>query len=105
MGPDSRDYGAVNVVDGIGATSILGKTHVVVIRNVAHRVEHHILEHGTKANGIPDLGLIFLCQVDALGVTAALKIKDSSGTPSVLVIADQEALRVCGKRGLARAGQ
>ena len=42
---------------------------------------------------------------DALGVAAAFEIEDAAVAPAVLVVADQPALRVGGKRGLAGSGE
>ena len=70
------------------------------------RIERHILHHRAETFGRRiDLGLGLARQLDRLGVAAALEIEDSVAAPAMLVVADQRAVRVGGKRGLAGAGE
>ena len=50
-------------------------------------------------------GLVFLGEVDEFGVATAFKVEDAVGAPAVLVVTDEGALRIGGKRGLAGAGE
>ena len=52
-----------------------------------------------------DIRLGVLIQVDDLCVAAALEVEDAVVVPAVLVIADEQTLRVGGQGGLAGAGQ
>ena len=68
-------------------------------------VNHDVLADGTKADGAVDLRLGDRRDLDGLCVAATLKVEDGVLCPAVLVIADEDALRVSRKRGLAGAGQ
>ena len=68
-------------------------------------VQRDVLQQGVALDGVVDIGLGILVQVDDLGIAAALKVEDAVIVPAVLVVADQQALRIGGKGGLAGAGQ
>ena len=92
------------MLDGVGHARIVRDRDVVVV-GLAILIEHHVFTDGAKANGIEDLGLVERVQALALGVAAALDVKDAHVGPAVLVVADQQARGVGRKRGLAGAGQ
>src|SRR5947207_9292120 len=103
MRANPGNYCTLNVVNRISAAGVFGEAVVVVVRNMGYRMKYYILQHRAKANSIPDLRLIFFRELDALGITATLKIKNAGRTPSMLIITDQQALRVSGQRSLACA--
>src|SRR5437763_1727072 len=105
MPANSGYHCALDVIHRIGNAAVLGLAVVIVIGNVGFRIDDYILQHGAKTDGIPYLRLIFLGQPDALGVTAALKIEYAVGAPAVFIVADEQALRISGKSGLAGAGE
>ena len=76
---------------------------VVKVNLAGVLVKNDILQHGAKADGLPDLGLARALEPDALGVAAALDVEHAAVRPAVLVVANQRPRRVCGQRGLARA--
>ena len=79
---------------GILSLSIAVKVdHAVVICN-------HVLEQRVALDGLVDLRFIFCAQIDGLGVAAAFEVKNSVVIPTVLIITDQFAMGVGGKRGL-----
>ena len=59
----------------------------------------------SRRDGVVDVGLGLLVQVDDLGVAAALEVEDAVVVPAVLVVADEQTLGVGGQGGLAGAGQ
>ncbi len=102
----ARARGVRDEVERIGRAGVLGLGAVVIVGHARDRIEHHVLQHGAEAvGGVPDHRLGFLAELDALGVAAALEIEDAVRTPAVLVVADQDAVRVGGQRGLAGAGE
>ena len=101
----SWDDGILNEADRIGGARILRKPNIGVIGRACDRVENHILQHRAEADGVVDLRFLLLAQVHALRITSTFKIEDPGGAPAVLVVADQPAGRVGGKRRLAGAGK
>ena len=73
--------------------------------DLALLVYRHVLQQRVAADGVPDVGLVLLREVDNLGVAAALEVEYAVVVPAVLVVADQLALRVGRKRGLAGSRQ
>ena len=100
-----RHHRVRHEVERVGDAGVLGARRAVVVGDAGHRVDHHVLDHAAEADGVPDLRLALLAQVDALGVAAALEVEDAAVRPAVLVVADQAALRVGAERGLAGAGE
>ena len=95
----------VNELNGVGPTGVLGLRRVVEVGH-SFCVENDVLEHRSKAAcGGENGGFVFFRQVDEFGIAATLEIEHPVGAPSVLVVADQGALRVSGKRGFPRTGQ
>src|SRR5262249_5443789 len=105
MAANSRNHRAINVIHRIRAASILRATVIVVVRYVRIGIERDVFQHGSKTDRIPYLRFVFLGELDALGVAAAFKVKDAGPAPAVLIIADQKALWISRKRGLAGAGK
>ena len=92
------------MLDGVGNTGIL--RHALVGKvDLALGVDRDVLKQSIAADGVIDIGFGLLVQVDDLGIAAALKVEDAVVVPAVLVIADEQTLRVGRKRGLARAGE
>ena len=73
--------------------------------DVALSVQSDVLQQSVALDGVVDVGLRVLVQVDDLSVAAALEVEDAVVVPAVLVIADEQTLRVGGQGGLAGAGQ
>ena len=62
----------VDEVHRIGHPGVLGLRSVVVVRDPI-AVEHHVLQHASESDRVPDLRLPLLREVDALRVAAALR--------------------------------
>src|SRR5579862_4535084 len=105
MPPDSRDHRIVDEVDRICGARILRLAVVVVVGNTRVRIERYVLEHTAEAQRIPDLRLVLLGELDALGIASAFEVEDTVGAPSVLVIADQVTRRISRECRLTCAGQ
>ena len=70
------------------------------------RIDRNVLEDRAEAvRGRVDVRLVDVAQADRLGVAAALEVEDALVAPAVLVVADQDALRIRAERGLAGAGE
>ncbi len=91
--------------DRIGGPRVFSDAAVVEVGVPRQRIDDHILQHAAEANGIPDWRLADARQADGLGVTAAFDVENAGVGPAVLVVADEPALGVGGKRGLAGARQ
>ena len=59
----------------------------------------------SETERLENIRLVFRREIDRLGVTAAFDVEDAVVAPDMLVVADEVALRVGGKRRLARAAQ
>ena len=94
----------VNMINGIADAGILGDGLVAEV-DLAVGVHGNVLQQSIPADGVVDVRLGFLVQVDDLGIAAALEVKDTVIVPAVLIIADKQALGVGGQGGLAGAGQ
>ena len=92
------------MLNRIGNTGVLGHALVIEI-DLAVLVDGHVLEQRVALDGVIDIGLGFFIQTDDLCIAAALKVEDAVVVPTVLVVADQQALGVSGEGGLTGAGQ
>src|SRR5580704_8189318 len=90
----ARDYHIVDEIERIGGPRVFGDSGRIEIRGACLRVDHDVLQHGSVADGVPDLRLVLGRKPDALGVTTSLEIENARVAPAVLVVADQPALRV-----------
>ena len=107
LGVGSGGHGShdlLDVVDGIGNAGVLSDGVVGEVA-VAVLVHSHVLQQGVALDGVVDVGLGVLVQVDDLGVAAALKVEYAVVIPAVLVVANEQAFGVGGQGGLAGAGQ
>ena len=92
------------MVDGVGNAGVLGNALVSEV-DVALGIQGNVLKQSVALDGVVDIRLGFFVQVDDLSIAAALEVKDAVVVPAVLIVADQQALRVGGQGGLAGAGQ
>ena len=76
------------MLNGIGHARIVRDRDIVVV-GLAILIKHHVFADGAKAHSVENLGLVERVQALALGVAAALDVKDAHVGPAVLVIADQ----------------
>lgn len=102
---DAGNLGVLDVLNGVGATGVLGKGGIVVVNNAGDGVENSVLEDGTEADGVENIGLLLGGETNALGVAATLDVEDTGVGPAVLVVTNQLALGVSGQGGLASTGQ
>ena len=94
----------LDVVDGVGHTGVLGDRLVSEV-DVALSIQSDVLQQSVALDGVVDIRLGVLIQVDDLCVAAALEVEHAVVIPAVLVIADQQTLGIGGQGGLAGAGQ
>ena len=102
---NARDLGVLDVLDGVGATGVLGEGGVIVVDDTGFGVEDDVLKDGAELDGVENIRLLLGGETDALGVATALNVEDTSVGPAVLVVTDQGALGVCGESGLASTGE
>ena len=88
----NRANDVLNVVDGVGNTSVLCYALISEI-DLAFGVEGDVLQQSVALDGVVDVRLRIFVQVDDFGVAATLKVEDAVVVPAVLVVADQQALR------------
>src|SRR5690606_41783167 len=56
-------------------------------------IQHHVFQHRTEADGLPNLRFLLPGQADAFCVTAPFDVEDSPAGPPVFIIPDQAPLR------------
>lgn len=105
VGGQARDLGVGDVLDGVGASSVLGEGGIVVVDFAGGGVEDDVLEDGSVADGAEDIGLLLSRQTDGLGVAATLDVEDTVVAPAVLVVTNKGSVGVGGESGLASTGQ
>jgi len=103
MVTDARNLDIGDVLDGVCATCVLGQCDIIVVDLTGLRVEHNVLQDGSKADSVVNIGLLLSRQADALGVTSSLNVEDTSIGPAVLIITDQSTVGIGGEGRLASA--
>lgn len=95
------DLGVLNVLNGVSTAGVLSKGRVVVVDNTGDGVEDNVLEDGSEADGVENIGLLLGGEANALGVAATLDVEDTTVGPAVLVVTDQGTVGVGRQSGLA----
>jgi hypothetical protein len=91
---DAGNLGVLDVLDGVGAASVLSESGVIVVDDSGGGVEDDILEDGAKLDGVENIRLLLGGETNTLGVATALDVEDTGVAPAVLVVADQGTLGV-----------
>ena len=99
-----RTHDLVDVVDRVGYAGVLGNALVIEVDH-AVLVNGNVLEESVATYCVVDVRLGLLVEFDDLCIAAALEVEYAFVVPAVLVIADEQTLRVGGKGGLAGAGE
>lgn len=102
---DAGELGVLNVLDGVGATGVLGEGDIVVVDNTGDGVEDGVLEDGAELDGVENIGLLLGGETNALGVAATLNVEDTGVGPAVLIVTDKLTLGVGRQGGLSSTGQ
>ena len=93
-------------LDGEGGPAVLGVATIIVVDMSGQGIPGNVLHRRTvPLGGGIDEGLILGRQPDRFCVAAALEIVDPVLAPPVLVVAEEEAVRVHGQGGLAGTGE
>ena len=102
---DAGNLGVLDVLDGVCAASVLGKSGVIVVDDTGDGVEDDVLEDGAELDGVENIRLLLGGEANALGVAAALNVENALVAPAVLVVTDQGTLGVGRESGLASTGE
>ena len=78
-----------DVLERVSSTSILCERSVEVVDDSSMGISNNVLEDRAIANGLEDGGLLLLFEVDALGIAAALNVRNALIVPDVLIVADE----------------
>ena len=84
---------------GIFSYRLVGEIDRTVLAN------SYVLQQCIAFDCVPDIGFALLVEVDHFGVAAAFEIENAFVVPAVLIVADQQALRVGRQGRLAGARQ
>ena len=85
MASHARQQSIIDVMQGISRTGIFRQHNIIIIGHAVF-VQNNIFQHRILANGSENLGLRVFAQVNALGIAAALDIKNAVLAPAVLVV-------------------
>ena len=95
-----------NVADRISSARILRERRVVEIDPTMVAVDGDVFQNGAEpARRFVDFRLAGFRKADHFGIATAFEVKDACVAPAVLVVTDQSARGIGGKRRLAGAGQ
>ena len=94
---NTRNLSVGDKLNRVGATSVLSDADVIVIRNSGNRAVDDILKDAAIFDGVEDIRLLLRREVDALGVTSALNVEDTSIRPDMFVVTDEKTVRVSGE--------
>ena len=75
---NTRDLSVWDILNRVGATSVLSNTDVIIIRSSRNWIVDDILKDAAKFDGVEDIRLLLRREVDALGVTPTLNVEDTS---------------------------
>ena len=81
------------MLDGVGDAGVLGHALVLEV-DLAPGIHGDILQQSVALDGVVDVGLAFLVEVDDLGIAAAFEVEHALIVPAVLVVTNQQTLRV-----------
>ena len=95
LGGRSLRYGLHDIVDVEDRVRYAGVLRHGLVREVdlTFLVHRNVLQQGVGADRVPDIGLVLFREVDDFGIASALEVEDAVVVPTVLVVADQLALR------------
>ena len=102
---NTRDLSVRNKLNRVSATSVLSDADVVIIRSSGNRAVYDILKDAAKFDGVENIRLLFCREVNALGITSALNVKDTSVRPDMFVVTNEKTVRISGECGLAGTGK
>lgn len=97
MASDGGQFHVANVFKGVAYARVRSQTDVVVVnftRTFIISMVDSVLDEGSKADCIENIWLSLATQPVSLSIAAALNVEDVVVGPDVLVITDQESLRV-----------
>ena len=92
------------MVDWVGNTGVLGYALISEI-DLSFFIQSNVLKQSVSLDCIVDIWLRILIQVDNLSVASAFKVEYAIVIPAVLIITDQQTLRICRQSGLTCTGQ
>ena len=91
---NTRDLSVGDKLNRVGATSVFSDTGIIVVRNSGNRIVNNVLKDATKFDGVENIRLLLCREVDALSVTSALNVEDTSVRPDMFVITDEKTARI-----------
>ena len=91
--------------DRWGSNARVLSSAVVAEVDLAVSVNDYVLEESVALDSSVDVGFAFLVEVDNLSVATTFEVEDTVVIPTVLVITDEETLRIGREGRLTRAGE
>src|SRR5690554_5219550 len=104
MAGTRRKNDLADMMDRVRNARVLGRRDIGEV-DVAFVVHCHVFQQGIATDGTPDIGFVFFREVHGLRVATAFVVEDTIVVPAMLVVTNQETLRVGRKRGLAGTGE
>ena len=100
----NRTYNVLNMIDRIRYTGILGNALICEI-NLTSFIYGYVLKKSISLDCVVDIRLRILVKVDNLSVASTFEVEYAVVIPTMLVITNQETLRICGKCCLTCSGK
>lgn len=88
------------MIDWVRNTSVLGNALVCEI-DLAVCIYSYVLKKSISSDCVVDIWLRILIQVDNLSIASTFEVENAVVIPAVLIITDQETLRICRKCSLS----
>jgi len=99
-------YDIGDVGQRVGGAGIFSKGVISQVNPAGMGINCHIFQNGTEAAGrLVDLRFGFFGEIDDLGIATAFEVEDPFVIPTMLVIADQKAIRISGEGRFPGSGQ
>ena len=92
------------MIDWVRNTSVLGNALVCEI-DLAVCIYSYVLKKSISSDCVVDIWLRILIQVDNLSIASTFEVENAVVIPAVLIITDQETLRICRKCSLSCSRQ
>ena len=92
------------MIDWVRNTSVLGNALVCEI-DLAVCINCYVLKKSISSDCVVDIWLRILIQVDNLSIASTFEVENAVVIPAVLIITDQETLRICRKCSLSCSRQ
>jgi hypothetical protein len=73
----ARNLGVADILNGIGATSVLRECCIIVVDLTGFGVEDNVFQDGSESDGVENIWLLLGRETNAFGIAASLNVEDT----------------------------